>query len=147
MIVPDLNLLLYAYRIQDPNHAAASSWWQRLTEGSDEIGIPWSVAIGFIRLITHPSSPSGPLSVDVAVECVSEWFRHPHIKPIEPGAQHIEYVARNLEVTGTGGNLVTDAHIAAIAIEYDAEVHSADSDFGRFPGLRWHNPLRASTAR
>ena len=142
MIVPDLNLLLYAYRTQDPNHDAARSWWQGLIDGSKSIGIPWAVAIGFIRLTTHPNSPSGPLPVTLAVQYVSEWFACPHVSPIEPRSQHLMLVAQILKATGVGGNLVTDAHIAACALEYDAEVHSADSDFARFPGLRWHNPLQ-----
>ena len=146
MILPDLNLLLYAHRTQDPNHVAARKWWQGLIDGPQEIRIPWVVAIGFIRLTTHPSSPSGPLPVDVAIEYVSSWFECPHISPIEPGTLHLTIIARILGATGVGGNLVTDAHIAACALEHNAEVHSADSDFGRFPGLRWHNPLQNAAA-
>ena len=146
MIVPDLNLLLYAYRQQDPNHDVARNWWQGLVDGTEEVGIPWAVATGFVRLITHPSSPTGPIPVPIAIEHVSQWFQCPHILPTNPREQHLNHLLRILEATGVGGNLVTDAHIAALALEYDAEVHSNDSDFGRFPGVRWHNPLQHPVA-
>ena len=142
MIVPDLNLLLYAYRQQDAHHDVARNWWQELVDGTEEIGIPWAVATGFVRLITHPSSPTGPIPVPAAIEHVSQWFRCSHIVPISPREEHLNYLLHVLEAAGIGGNLVTDAHIAAIALEYDAEIHSNDSDFGRFPGVRWHNPLQ-----
>ena len=70
-----------------------------------------------------------------------EWFRFPQVVPINPGADHLTHLRRNLAAAGVGANLVTDAHVAAVAMEYQAEVHSNDTDFGRFPGLRWRNPL------
>ena len=72
---------------------------------------------------------------------VRDWFRYAHVTPLNPGAEHLTLVQRHLEAAGVGANLVTDAHIAALAMEYQAEVHSNDSDFRRFPGLRWRNPL------
>ena len=76
-----------------------------------------------------------------AVDCVTEWFQYAHVTPVNPGVEHLMHFRRNLDAAGTAANLVTDAHIAALAIEYQAEVHSNDTDFSRFPGLRWHNPL------
>ena len=76
-----------------------------------------------------------------AVDYVSEWFRFPHVMPINPGADHLVHFRLNLLAAGVGANLVTDSHIAAVAMEYQAEVHSNDTDFSRFPGLRWRNPL------
>ena len=78
----------------------------------------------------------------LAVDIVQEWFARPHVVQINPGAQHFDPFRRNLEAAGVCGNLVTDAHIAAIAMEYQAEVQSNDSDFARFPGLMWRNPIR-----
>jgi predicted nucleic acid-binding protein len=72
---------------------------------------------------------------------VREWFRFPHVTPLDPGPDHVIHLRRNLVAAGVGANLVADAHIAAIAMEYQAEVHSNDTDFSRFPGLRWRNPL------
>ena len=141
MIVPDINLLVYAHNEDAPFHRLARSWWQDLTNGSEQIGIPWIVASGFVRTITLRSVTPNPLPATVAVDWLSEWFELPHISAINPGREHLSLFRRNLDAAGVGGNLVTDAHIAAIAMEYQAEVHSNDSDFARFPGLRWHNPL------
>ena len=141
MIVPDLNLLVYAYNDGAPRHLEARRWWEGLINGSDRIGVPWLVSTGFVRLMTHPGALTSPVSPGEAIDHVSEWFRHPHVTPIDPGTDHLTHVRRNLDAAGVGANLVTDAHIAALAIEYQAEVHSNDADFGRFPGLRWRNPL------
>ena len=141
MIVPDVNLLLYAHVEAAPLHPSARHWWESLTNGTERVGVPWVVAIGFVRLATHPSTLVHPLSPAEAVDYVDEWFRLPHVTPLNPGRQHLTLVRRALEAAGVGGNLVTDAHIAALAMEYQAEVHSNDSDFSRFPGLRWRNPL------
>ena len=87
------------------------------------------------KLLLRPATPKQ------AVDYVQEWFRFSHITPINPGPDHLTHLRRNLTAAGVGGNLVTDAHIAALAMEYQAEVHSSDTDFSRFPGLRWRNPL------
>ena len=91
--------------------------------------------------MTHPRVLASPISTAEAIEHVTNWFRYSHITPINPSVEHLTYLRRNLEAVGVGANLVSDAHIAALAMEYQAEVHSNDSDFGRFPGLRWLNPL------
>ena len=141
MIVPDVNLLLYAHDEAAPLHPAARRWWEALVNGTDRVGVPWVVATGFVRLATHPSVLAHPLVPVRAVDYVEAWFRLPNITPLNPGRQHLTLLRRALEATGVGANLVTDAHIAALAIEYQAEVHSNDTDFSRFPGLRWRNPL------
>ena len=94
-----------------------------------------------MRLMTHPRVLVSPVTPAQAVDYVSEWFRFPHVMPINPGADHLLHFRRNLLAAGVGANLVTDSHIAAVAMEYQAEVHSNDTDFSRFPGLRWRNPL------
>lgn len=141
MIVPDINLLVYAYNDGSPWYAAARGWWEGLINGSQRIGVPWVVSTGFIRLMTHSRALMSPVAPAEAIGHVREWFRYPHVSAINPGADHLTHVRRNLDAAGVGANLVTDAHIAALAIEYQAEVHSNDADFGRFPGLRWRNPL------
>ncbi len=141
MIVPDINLLVYAYNDGTPRHDAARQWWEGLVNGTERVGVPWVVSIGFVRLMTHPAALTVPKSPSDAIELVAEWYRYPHVTPINPGAEHLTHMQRILGAAGVGGNLVTDAHIAAMAIEYQAEVHSNDSDFSRFPGLRWRNPL------
>ena len=141
MIVPDLNLLIYAHDGRAPYHDSARRWWEGLINGVERVGIPWVVTTGFVRLMTHPKVLVHPATPEEAVDYVQEWFRFPHVTPINPGAEHLTHLRRSLAAAGVGGNLVTDAHIAALAMEYQAEVHSNDTDFSRFPGLRWRNPL------
>ena len=141
MIVPDTNLLVYAYNVGAPYHAAARRWWEGLVNGTERVGVPWVVSTGFVRLMTHPRALTSPILAAAAIAHVRDWFRYAHVTPINPGAEHLTHVQRNLDAAGVGANLVTDAHIAALAIEYQAEVHSNDSDFSRFPGLRWRNLL------
>ena len=141
MIVPDTNLLLYAYNDQTPLFERARPWWENLLNGSERVGVPWVVSTGFVRLMTRPGAVSPPVHFERAVEWVREWFEVPHVIPINPGPDHLTHLLRNLAAAGVGGNLVPDAHIAALAMEYQAEVHSNDADFRRFPGLRWRNPL------
>ena len=142
MIIPDVNLLVYAHNDQSLNHHAAMRWWEGLLNGAERIGLPWAVSTGFVRVITNPSVMV-PLSALEAVDYVRHWLQHPHITPINPGPDYLDYFRRNLAVAGIGGNLVPDAHIAALAMENQAELHSNDSDFARFPGLRWRNPLQS----
>ena len=141
MIVPDLNLLVYAYNDAAPHHDSAKRWWEDLVNGTERVGVPWVVSTGFVRLMTHPSVLVRPATATEAVDYVREWFRFPHVAPVNPGAEHLALLRRNLAAAGVGANLVTDSHIAAVAMEYQAEVHSNDTDFSRFPGLRWRNPL------
>ena len=142
MIVPDINLLIYAHNPDAPEHGAARLWWQDLRQGNESVGIPWAVATGFVRIISIPGLMSSSVSPADAADSVTDWFVHDHIIPINPGDGHMPLFRTNLAVPGSGTNLVSDAHIAALAMEYDAELHTNDSDFARFPGLRWHNPLR-----
>ncbi len=141
MIVPDLNLLVYAHSEEVPLHSLARQWWEQLVNGEERIGVPWIVATGFVRLMTHPGVQTRPTTTDQAVNMLRAWFQFPAVNPLNPGPQHIAILGALLAAAGIGGNLVTDAHIAALAIEHQAEVHSNDRDFARFPGLRWHNPL------
>ena len=141
MIVPDVNLLVYAHNEADPKHSAAVAWWESLLNGTEQIGLPWAVTAGFVRVITNRVSVSNPTTPEQAMDVVEEWFRNPLVRSINPGSRHLTLFRQALTAAGVGGNLVPDAHIAALAMEYQAEVHSADSDFGRFPGLRWRNPL------
>ena len=91
--------------------------------------------------MTHRRVLASPISPVDATMHVRNWFHYAPVIPINPGADHLTHLRHNLDAAGVGGSLVTDAHIAALAMEYQAEVHSHDSDFSRFPGLRWRNPL------
>ncbi len=141
MIIPDLNLLLYAYNQESPFHDGARRWWEGLVNGRERVGMSWVVVTGFLRLMTQRTMMTQPATPSQALDFVREWLRQPHIAPLNPGSQHLTLLGQLLAAAGVGGNLVTDAHLAALAIEYQAEVHSNDADFARFPGLRWRNPL------
>ncbi len=142
MIVPDINLLVYAYNQDAPRHDDARRWWEELVNGTEIIGLPWVVSTGFIRLIANPTVTAPHLSLEAATAEVGRWLEREHIIPLNPGDRHLEYLARNLAVDGATTRLVTDATIAALAIEHDAEVHTHNArDFRRFPGLLWRNPL------
>ena len=141
MILPDLNLVVFAYNADAPNHAAARAWWEDLLNGTDPVAIPWVVVLGFIRLMTHRAVLITPMTAPTAVARAREWFAQPNVQHLEPGAAHLDILDRLLTAAGTAGNLTTDAHLAALAIEHQCELHSNDTDFARFPGLRWRNPL------
>lgn len=140
MIVPDLNLILYAYNSGSNDHLAAKKWWENLMLGSAPVGLPWVVAVGFVRLSTARGVFAQPSTVNASVGCVESWLVRPNVILLNPGPRHLELLKHNLEGTA-GGALTTDAHLAALAMEHQAELHSNDADFGRFPGLRWKNPL------
>lgn len=141
MIIPDSNLLVYAYNDQAPLHIAARTWWEECLNGRTPVGLPWVVAAGFIRLITHPRILQEPLTPRRAVVHVRTWLQQPPVRILHPGARFTELFFGFLEDLGTGGNFSTDAQIAALAVEHQAVVHSNDVDFARFSGLRWTNPL------
>lgn len=146
MIVPDVNLLLYAYRAESLQHEVARRWWESLLNGSEEVGIPWAVSMGFARVMSNPRISRNAVPPLEAVGYTREWFELDHIRPLNPGERHLQILRDLLDATsGTASvaaaNRVPDAHIAAIALEHDSELHSSDADFARFPGLRWRNPL------
>ncbi|MCI0570171.1 MAG: type II toxin-antitoxin system VapC family toxin [Myxococcaceae bacterium] len=142
MIVPDVNLLLYASIRGFAEHARARRWWEEALNGDVEIGLAAPALFGFIRLSTNPRVFDAPMPVEQAVERVKEWLERPHVRLLLPGARHLEIAFRLLSELGSAGNLTTDVQLAALAMEHQAELHSNDSDFSRFPGLRWTNPLR-----
>lgn len=143
MIVPDVNLLLYATITAFPQHKAAHSWWEETINSSADIGLAAPAIFGFVRIATNPRILNPPLTVEAATGHVSAWLGQPNVITLTPGPRHLEIAFDLLRGAGTGGNLTTDAQLAALAIEHNAEMHSNDTDFARFPGLRWVNPLAA----
>lgn len=141
MIVPDTNLLIYAHDSGSPFHTRSKTWWEGLLNGSEMVGLCPVVALGFTRLITSPKLFANPLPIPRAVGIVRSWLRMPVVQVLESTAADLETALHLLETSGSSGNLATDAHIAATALRHGALVHSADSDFARFPGLSWANPL------
>ncbi len=141
MIVPDINLLVHAYNSESAAHAAARRWWEDALNGTRPVGLAWVVMLGFMRITTHRQILERPLTVTAACARVRGWLDRPCVAVLHPGDRHAGVLFHLLETLGTAANLTTDAHLAALAIEHQAELHSTDADFQRFPGLRWANPL------
>jgi toxin-antitoxin system PIN domain toxin len=141
VIVPDLNLLVYAYNADAPMHSAAYRWWNALVNGRQTVGIAWVVTIGFVRLMTSRVVLAHPMPATSALAQVKAWYTRPNVVVLEPGPRHLEIFEQLVTPIGTAGNLATDAHLAALAIEHQCELHSNDRDFERFSGLRWRNPI------
>ena len=141
MIVPDINLLLHAHDSQSVRHEAAREWWETLMNGTDSVGLPWVAMLGFVRIATNPRILDNPLGVGSACGRVRTWLGRPQTVIVHPGDRHADILFALLEAVGSAGNLTTDAHLAALAMEHQAELHSTDADMARFPGLRWTNPL------
>ena len=141
MIVPDVNLLVHAHNSQSRQHEAARKWWEELMNGTGTVGLPWVAILGFIRIATNPKILNNPLDVSSACIRVRTWLARPQTALIHPGDRHADILFDLLEGVGSAGNLTTDAHLAALAIEHQAELHSTDADMARFRGLRWTNPI------
>ena len=141
MILPDVNLLVHAYNTDSVVHAGARAWWEEHLNGTATVGLAWAGILGFIRLTTHRQVLRNPMPVTRACAHARAWLARPQVVVVDPGTRHAAIVFGLLESLGTAGNLTTDAHLAALAIEHQAELHSTDADFARFPGLRWRNPL------
>jgi hypothetical protein len=141
VILPDVNLLLHAYNSESPVHASARRWWEGLLSGTRPVGLAWVAVLGFIRIATHRQVLHNPLPVTTACGHARAWLSQPYVGIVDPGDRHAGILFGLLEALGTAGTLTTDAHLAALAIEHQAELHSTDADFRRFPGLRWINPL------
>ena len=142
MLIPDINILVCAYDSDAREHARAREWWERTLTQSRPVGMPWTTALGFIRISTHRRILNAPMATKDAIRAVRAWLDVPRVQIVSPGEHHAEILFGLLDRLGTAGSLTTDAHLAALAIEYQAELVSADADFARFPGLRWFNPLQ-----
>jgi len=141
MIVPDANLLIYAYDETAPSHSAARVWWEDALSGAEAVGVPWVVVLAFVRLMTHPALAANPMTVEQARAAVLDWLAVDHVRLLSPSATTISVFFELLAGAGMAGNLSTDAMIAALASEYGGCVYSNDRDFGRFPHVVWRDPL------
>ncbi len=143
MLIPDVNLLVYAYNSGAPEHRAAKRWWEGALSENHPVGLPWSVMLGFVRIMSSRRVLVTPLPMGVAIGHLRSWLEQPQTEIIQPGFRHVDLLESLSRAAGVSGELTSDLHLAAIAIEHQAELHSNDSDFRRFPGLRWRNPLVA----
>ncbi len=141
MRIVDLNILLYAMNADAAQHDRAREWWERTVNDEESVGLAWVVLLGFLRLSTSPRVFPRPLAPDVAAATLDRWLSRDNIRVVHENDEHWDALKPLLSLSGTAGNLTTDAHLAALAISHDAVLVSSDTDFGRFKGLRWENPL------
>jgi uncharacterized protein len=137
----DANLLLYAVHRSDPRHETAVDWLTERLNGPRRVGLPWQSLIAFLRITTHPRAFARPLAPGIAWARVSDWLAAPAAWVPEPGPDYGQILGDLVRRHDVRGNLVPDAQLAALAIEHGVEVCSADTDFARFPEVRWTNPL------
>lgn len=137
----DANLLIYAANATAPRHDAAREWLNRTLSGSETVALPWVVLLAFVRITTNPKIMFPARSADEALAYVAGWLDLGVVVVPTPTARHVPILNDLLDATGVGGNLVTDAHLATLAIEHGATLCSCDGDFARFPGLDWVDPL------
>lgn len=141
MKLVDTNVLLYVVDEDAPHHQEAVRWIEAALSRRERVLFPWLATVGFIRLVTGRSLMSNPLDNQTALELVDAWLSTDAALIPVPDESHLTRVDELLRATGRGGNIVNDAHLAAIALQYDASVVSFDNDFGRFPGVRWERPV------
>lgn len=141
-MIVDANLLLYARNDSDPRHPAARDFLEAALNGPHRVGLPWHSLTAFLRIATHPRVFPAPLTPAAAAQQVHEWRGAPAAWTPTPGRGHAEILLRLVADLRLTGPLVSDAHLAALALEHGTGIWSTDADFARFPGLRWEDPLR-----
>lgn len=142
MKLPDVNVLIHAVDGGSPRHRPARTWLETVLSGDETVAFAWVALLGFVRLSTRAVVFASPLTTDTALDVVDGWLARPNAVVVHPTTRHGAVLRELLGPLGAGGNLATDAHLAALAIEHGAELCSSDADFSRFPGLRWTDPLR-----
>lgn len=144
MQIVDANVLLYATNARATQHRSAREWLESALRGRSAVGFPWIVLVAFLRLTTRPGVFARPLSAEQALGVVRAWLEQPPAVVVHPTDRHLDVLAGLLSEAGTAGNLVNDAHLAALAVEHGAEVVSYDRDFARFAGVRRRRPEAAA---
>jgi toxin-antitoxin system PIN domain toxin len=141
VILPDINLLVYAYDSSSRHHETARQWWEDRLNGSKLVGLSWVAVLGFIRLLTNPRIFNDPYPPEEILAIVESWLELPHVKFIHPSDAHFSLFSSMIKEVGAAGNLTTDAHLATLALERGMILYTTDADFTRFPGLKWKNPM------
>lgn len=144
MIIADANLLLYAYAQDAACHQAARAWLERMLSSGELLGLSWVVVQAFIRISTNSRARTQPLTMAEATAVVDTWVALDNVQLVRPGDRHWRIFRDLLREGQCGSALVTDAHLAALAVENGALLCSTDRDFSRFPRLRWTNPLMSA---
>lgn len=136
MTIVDANVLLYAVNKSDPQHHVASGWLARALNGVEALGMPWVTLLAFMRLSTAPHVFRAPLAIDDSIGLLRSWLGRRSVVIPAPTPRHLGLLSDLVTAAGTAGSLVTDAHLAALALEHDARIASFDRDFLRFAGVR-----------
>jgi uncharacterized protein len=142
VILVDANVLIYAIDADSPHHRASRRWLESTLSGTTPVGLAWVVVLAFLRITSRAGLLKKPLSVESALAHVDSWLRQPYVQAVDPGPGHWPILRRILSTTGLAGNLCSDAHLAAMAIERGAAVCTTDHDFARFPGIEVVDPRR-----
>jgi toxin-antitoxin system PIN domain toxin len=141
MVLPDVNVLVYAHRGETPGHDRYARWLTGVAESDAAFGLADVVLSGFVRIVTHPRIFDPPTPLEDALAFVEGLRGRPNCVPVAPGPRHWELFTSLCRRVGAKGNVVPDAYLAALAIESGSEWVTTDRGFGRFPGLRWQHPL------
>jgi toxin-antitoxin system PIN domain toxin len=138
----DVNLLIYVVDEQAREHEATLRWFEEVLSGTETVAFAWFALLGFLRITTRSQGARDPWPIESALDEIQRWLAQPVATVIHPTDRHAAVLRDLLVPLGSGGNLTSDAHLAALAIEHGATLFSHDNDFSRFPGLRWEDPLR-----
>lgn len=142
MRIADVNVLIYATDDRTSHHSTARAWLDEAMTSGGTVGLPTAVTVAYLRLVTNPRVMEHPVPLADAVAIVRTWLDRTNVTVPAPTERHYDVLAELLAATGVGGNLVSDAHLGALAIEHGAELWSYDTDFSRFPGVRWRTPAQ-----
>ena len=137
----DANILLFAADRESPHHEPAAEWLEAGLGGVRRVGLPWESLVAFVRIATNPRAMRDPITVRTAWGQVRDWLEVPVAWVPTPTERHAEILGELLDATAVTGDLVHDAHLAALALEHGLAVCSADTDFARFPAVEWINPV------
>lgn len=141
MIFPDANLLLYAEDTRSAYHEEACTWWDACLSGTESVNLCWPVLNAYLRIATNQRIQESPLTMKEATQRVESWLDQPCVRLVVPTEAHWEIFQTQIQEAAATGNLVSDAHLAALAIEHASVLYSTDRDFARFPNLKWINPI------
>jgi toxin-antitoxin system PIN domain toxin len=141
MILVDVNLLLYASDGEAKQHRQAKQWLEDAVAGPDQVRFAWLGVVAFLRIITNPRMTDRAIPIEEAAAVVDDWLRVPNVGVLNPGERHWAILSKLLSAAQVRGPLVSDAHLAALAIEHGATLATNDRDFTRFPGLKLSFPL------
>ena len=141
MILIDVNILVYAHRVDAAYHSEYRNWLDETLNSGETCGVSELALCGMVRIVTHPRIYADPTPIGLALELANRLRDHDSCIVVSPGAQHWRIFAQMCRTAGAKGNLVSDAYFAALAMESGAEWITADRDYARFPGLRWRHPL------